>query len=115
MQKSENAYAVGVWRIHRMRKTSLLLCATGLFFACMSSTLPEVVSTSAFVLSCLCLAPAVFLWILVWIRPCPRCGETLFLKGYGHNTFSRKCLHCGLSLRTRDYQNIKQVMEFKRP
>jgi hypothetical protein len=111
MQKSENAYAVEVWRIHRMRKTSLLVCATGLFLASVSSALPEAVSTAAFIASCLCLAFAVVFGTLVFIRSCPRCGETLFLKWYWHNVFSSKCLHCGLSLRPRDYQKREQFVD----
>jgi predicted RNA-binding Zn-ribbon protein involved in translation (DUF1610 family) len=31
--------------------------------------------------------------------PCPSCGEPVMQKGWFHNDFSSKCLHCGFSLK----------------
>ena len=28
--------------------------------------------------------------------PCPRCGKWFFAKWWFHNTFARRCVHCGL-------------------
>lgn len=36
----------------------------------------------------------------VRLWPCPSCGKPLMQKGWFHNDFSSKCLHCGLSLKT---------------
>jgi hypothetical protein len=36
----------------------------------------------------------------VRLWPCPNCGKPVMQKGWFHNDFSSKCLHCGLSLRT---------------
>jgi predicted RNA-binding Zn-ribbon protein involved in translation (DUF1610 family) len=30
---------------------------------------------------------------------CPKCGKLAFYKGLFHNTFSPRCLHCGLELK----------------
>jgi predicted RNA-binding Zn-ribbon protein involved in translation (DUF1610 family) len=31
--------------------------------------------------------------------PCPNCGKPVMRKGWLHNDFSSKCLHCGFSLK----------------
>ena len=31
---------------------------------------------------------------------CPNCGKCLMQKGWFHNDFTSKCLHCGLALKT---------------
>jgi predicted RNA-binding Zn-ribbon protein involved in translation (DUF1610 family) len=31
--------------------------------------------------------------------PCPNCGKPVMRKGWFHNDFSSKCLHCGFSLK----------------
>jgi hypothetical protein len=36
----------------------------------------------------------------VRLWPCPNCGKPVMQKGWFHNDFSSKCLHCELSLRT---------------
>lgn len=34
-----------------------------------------------------------------WSRfQCPRCGKRFFSRGFHSNSFSRKCLHCGLNI-----------------
>ena len=33
--------------------------------------------------------------------PCPFCGEPVMQKGWFHNDFSSKCLHCGKSLKPK--------------
>ncbi len=46
-------------------------------------------------------------WILVWVAsalavalsPCPRCKKTFNLRGWYGNPSTRRCLHCGLSIR----------------
>jgi hypothetical protein len=35
----------------------------------------------------------------VQLWPCPNCGKPVMKKGWFHNDFSSKCLHCGLSLK----------------
>jgi predicted RNA-binding Zn-ribbon protein involved in translation (DUF1610 family) len=35
----------------------------------------------------------------VRLWPCPNCGKPILQKGWFHNDFSSKCLHCGFSLK----------------
>jgi hypothetical protein len=90
------------WRRLQKAQWQMLFLFVGFLPACvaLSSVVVRLVGSDAPIGALLLIWMGAFLYVSFkagYFR-CPRCGERYFHKWWFHNSFARRCVHCGLPL-----------------